>query len=369
MTEHEPAAAVPRLHLVARSLFRGTPVWAFRAGMFLIQRSETKRMNVDPVAGVAHTDNIDYAGDGHPAHRLDVIAPIPAADATDSRATASPAAGGTDARPLLPVYIYFHGGGWTSGDKTTVTKYCAHQAATGMVVVNVNYRRAGRFQMDHQIQDAGAAVRWVRENIRTHGGDPDRVVLGGDSAGGHIAALFTATSGSQELRAHFGMPAEQAAPAVQGLVLHCSAVDFSMFFAAAPILGRGFVRLLQPRSTTAAPARRATLREAATYLSPIEWIGPGHPAVFVTTSARDYFYESNLRFVERLRAALVPVETIIYGSANANTLHTWQQNYRFPESQTVWEHVTAFVNRVTALAEHPISLEQSVVGEHSVSLA
>ncbi|WP_253259812.1 alpha/beta hydrolase [Subtercola boreus] len=339
MQEHEAAASVPRLHLAARSLFRGTPVWAFRAGMFLIQRSEVRRMNEEPVEGVLHTDDIDYAGDGHPEHRLDVMAPA---------AVAPGGVGAADDRPLLPVYVYFHGGGWTSGDKSTVTKYCAHQAATGMVVVNVNYRRAGRFQMDHQLQDASAAVGWVRGNISVHGGDPDRLVLGGDSAGGHIAALFTATSDSPELRAHFGMARGHAAPRVRGLVLHCSAVDFSMFFARAPILGRGFVRLLHPRSSASAPDRRVSLRKAAAYLSPIEWIGPGHPAVFVTTSARDYFYESNLRFVERLRAALVPVETIIYGSENANTRHTWQQNYRFPESQNVWQRVTTFVNSVTS---------------------
>ena len=44
----------------------------------------------------------------------------------------------------LPVYVYFHGGGWTSGDKASLTKYCASQAEGGMVVVNVNYRKAPR---------------------------------------------------------------------------------------------------------------------------------------------------------------------------------------------------------------------------------
>ncbi|PPF77643.1 alpha/beta hydrolase [Subtercola sp. Z020] len=303
--------------------------------MFLIQRGETRRMNVDPVGGVAHTDDIDYAGSGHPAQRLDVIVP------TDAAGT------------LLPVYIYLHGGGWTSGDKSTVTKYCAHQAASGMVVVNVNYRPAGRFQMDHLIDDADRAVAWVHEHIGDFGGDPGRIVLGGDSAGGHIAALHTAAAASPELREHFGMSPERRTPAVQGLVLHCSAVDFSMFFGRAPILSRSFVRLLSPRSGGA----RKALKAAAAYLSPIEWIGPGHPAVFVTTSARDYFYESNLRFIERLRAALVPVETIVYGGANRNTLHTWQQNYRFPESQTVWARVTAFVNRVTAPVQSAVTTD------------
>ncbi len=57
-----------------------------------------------------------------------------------------------------------------------------------MVAVNVNYRRAPRFRMAHVLQDANAALGWVREHIADYGGDPARIVLGGDSAGGQIAA-------------------------------------------------------------------------------------------------------------------------------------------------------------------------------------
>ncbi|MEF2976679.1 alpha/beta hydrolase [Subtercola sp. YIM 133946] len=330
-----PAAAppvAPAWHLALRSLFKGTPVWAFRAGMFVIQNSETKRMNVDPVAGVRQTTDIDYAGHGHPQQRLDVLV------ADDTAAGAK------------PVYIYLHGGGWTSGDKNTVTKYCALQAAAGAVVVNVNYRRAGRFQMNHMIEDAASAVRWVHENIVGYGGDPARIVLGGDSAGGHIAALFTAASGSPELREHFGMPAGTGLDTVQGLVLHCSAVDFSEMFGRAPILSKNFVRLLHPRA-----AATRSLRAAATYLSPIEWVKAGHPEVFVSTSELDYFYESNLRFVSRLRAALVPVETLVYGRENRNARHTWQQNFRYPESQAVYARLSEFIQRVTAPVVAPIA--------------
>ncbi|UFS59689.1 alpha/beta hydrolase [Subtercola endophyticus] len=324
-------SAVPGWHLVLRSIFKGTPVWAFRAGMFFIQGSETKRMNVDPIEGVRATNDIDYVGDGHASHRLDVLAPEAPVASSDA----------------LPVYVYFHGGGWTSGDKSTVTKYCAHQAAAGVVVVNVNYRKAGRFQMNHLIEDAEEAVHWVHENIGRFGGDPSRVVLGGDSAGGHIAALFTASSSNGELREHLGMPATPRFGGVQGLVLHCSAVDLTELFDKAPILSKNFVRLLHPRGHRVAAASRS-LQAAASYLSPIEWVKPGHPEVFVSTSERDYFYASNLRFITRLRAAFVPVETLIFDREHRNARHTWQQNYRFAESQTVYERLTEFIKRVTA---------------------
>src|ERR1700712_892642 len=110
----------PRWHLALRSLFRGTPVWAFRAGMYFIQSSEVKRMNVDPIVGVRATNDIDYAaGRGigsHAQQRLDVLVPEhpgrPGHPGRPDQAEHREPPGGTP----LPVYVYFHGGGWTSGD-------------------------------------------------------------------------------------------------------------------------------------------------------------------------------------------------------------------------------------------------------------
>ena len=112
--------------------------------------------------------------------------------------------------------MYFHGGGWTSGDKASLTKYCASQAAGGMVAVNVNYRKAPRFQMAHVLTDANAALAWVRQNIAGYGGDPSRIVLGGDSAGGQIAALLTAASFRPELARHHGLTPAVPAPDFKG---------------------------------------------------------------------------------------------------------------------------------------------------------
>src|SRR6187431_2745228 len=117
----------------------------WRALMTHISPGEDRRFNRVPIDTVDYHLDIDYVGDGDPAHHLDVLVPH---------------------EPIgpLPVYVYFHGGGWTSGDKKPLTKYCASQALGGMVVVNVNYRLAGRSHMGHMLHDANAALAWVTEH-------------------------------------------------------------------------------------------------------------------------------------------------------------------------------------------------------------
>jgi acetyl esterase/lipase len=202
--------------------------------------------------------------------------------------------------------------------------------------------------MSHMLEDAESVLTWVRANIADFGGDPGRLVLGGDSAGGQIAALCSAATRSDALGEHHGLRTPQSAGDIRGLVLHCGAVDMSVVFEKGFVLGLNFLRMLLPRGDDRRTMRGAALRAASRFLSPIEWVGPDHPPVLVTTSERDYFYRANLRFVDRLRSFDVPVETLIYDRASSNTRHTWQQNYRFPESQEVYRRLAAFVHRVTA---------------------
>jgi acetyl esterase/lipase len=107
---------------------------------------------------------------------------------------------------------------------------------------------------------------------------------------------------------------------------------------------------VQELSRGAGDGKHPLLRKAAQFLSPIEWLDAGFPPVFVTTSERDYFYRANLNFVATLRRNSIPVETLIYDLANANASHTWQQNYRYPESQEVYRRLQGFVKRVAALS-------------------
>jgi acetyl esterase/lipase len=299
------------------------PVWLWRVFMAGLEPFERRRFALGPVYDVESELDIDYRGLGRADQRLDVIRPAERVDAS------------------LPVYVYFHGGGWTSGSKSALTNYCAAQAETGMVVVNVEYRKAPRARMVDMLDDGAAALEWVQQHIGEHGGDPTRIVLGGDSAGGQLASLLAQLAGRPELARYWGVRPPTPTDSIRGIVQHCAALDFSVVFRRGFIMGHGFVRMLLP-----APTGRDGLVARARWLSPIEWLWPEHPPVLVTTSRRDMFFDASRNFAAAARALGVRVVEHIDDSAQ----HTWQQDVRHPASAPVYTKLAEFVRSVTEIA-------------------
>lgn len=89
-----------------------------------------------------------------------------------------------------PVLVYYHGGGWVLGTLDSIDGVCRRLARRGeCVVVSVDYRLAPEHPFPAAVEDARAALRWVAENAGAFGGDPERVAVGGTSAGGNLAAV------------------------------------------------------------------------------------------------------------------------------------------------------------------------------------
>lgn len=92
-------------------------------------------------------------------------------------------------RPL-PVLVWLHGGGWVVGSLDSHDPVCRHLAAeTPSVVVAPAYRLAPEHPFPAGLDDAWAAVAWVSAHAAALGGDPHRLAVGGDSAGGNLAAV------------------------------------------------------------------------------------------------------------------------------------------------------------------------------------
>jgi acetyl esterase len=92
----------------------------------------------------------------------------------------------------FPVLVYLHGGGWICGSPSTHKKLGHRFAEAGFLVVNVDYRLAPEHPFPTPFDDAVGAVRWAAREASRWGGDVSRLAVGGDSAGGNLAAAAAA---------------------------------------------------------------------------------------------------------------------------------------------------------------------------------
>lgn len=96
-----------------------------------------------------------------------------------------------DAKPKkLPVVFWIHGGGWQAGDKSDVGQKPQFFVEKGFVFVSTNYRLYPNVEMGELIRDVAKALGWVHKHIAKHGGDPERILVGGHSAGAQLAAII-----------------------------------------------------------------------------------------------------------------------------------------------------------------------------------
>ncbi|MFK8113940.1 MAG: alpha/beta hydrolase fold domain-containing protein [Rubripirellula sp.] len=106
---------------------------------------------------------------------------------------------GTEGMPLV---VWIHGGAWRAGSKSSVpvTAWIQH----GFSIASIDYRLSPEAPFPAQVQDINAAIRFLRANADRFGVDPDRFVIAGASAGGHLAALVGVASGVSELEGELG---------------------------------------------------------------------------------------------------------------------------------------------------------------------
>jgi hypothetical protein len=114
-----------------------------------------------------------YTGEGadEKKHKLDLFVP--------------------EGKEKVPVLMWIHGGGWAIGDRKWYAELGRRFAEHGIGCAVISYRLSPAVRHPEHIQDCARAFAWLRDHVKEYGGDPERLFVSGQSAGGHLSALLT----------------------------------------------------------------------------------------------------------------------------------------------------------------------------------
>lgn len=214
-----------------------------------------------------------------------------------------------------PVVVFFHGGGFCLGDLDTHDHVArAHAVGAEAIVVSVDYRLAPEHPYPAGVNDAWAALQWVGAHAGELGGDPSRIAVAGDSAGGNLAAVLAV------------LARDNAGPDLVFQLLWYPVVTADLSLpshtenAFAPILDREVIEAflawyLPPEIDVTDPTMLpATLAPANADLS-------GLPPAFIGTAEHDPLRDDGACYAELLNAAGVAAElsnepTLVHGFVN-----------------------------------------------------
>lgn len=206
------------------------------------------------------------------------------------------------------ILVYFHGGGWTIGSIASHDKPCRYLCAkSGCIVVSVEYRLAPEHKFPSAIDDCVAAYRWVAENAAALGGDERHVAVGGDFAGGTLAAAVSLVC----------RDADGPKPAFQLLI--CPSTDLSGNYPSYQSCGEGYL-LTRPMIEwfrdhyLHSPADVADPRVSPLRAETLENL----PPAFLCTAGFDPLRDEGKAYADRLQGAGVATiyrnfESLVHG--------------------------------------------------------
>lgn len=229
----------------------------------------------------------------------------------------------------LPLLVYFHGGGWVGGTLDTHQPFCCLlSAAAETAILSVDYRQPPEHRFPAAVEDAIAATRWAVEHAASLGADRERVGVGGDSAGGNLAAVAALRvaegDGRIGLRAQLLLYPVTSHPHANHPSYDDNATGYGLTAEAMRWFWRQYAPEVDPANADASPLSRAEL--------------PALPPALVATAEYDVLRDEGRAYADKLQAAGVAVTRVHAPDMHHNYPVAPGTVARFPQSlQTLGE--------------------------------
>lgn len=218
----------------------------------------------------------------------------------------------------LPVIVSVHGGGWVYGNKELYSHYCLSLAKRGFAVVNFTYRLSPEHKFPCHLEDTVKVFDWVKKNAQQFGFDTDHVFAVGDSAGGHILALYCSICTNPEYAANFDFcPEEGLLP--KAVALNCAALDMETIQTSAGSNTMTLMKDVLPRKNR---------EEIFKLANPVAYVHEGFPPCFIMTSNEDFLNEQPKTFMKKLEECGVPYRYAFYGDEENKLGHVFHLDMR-----------------------------------------
>jgi acetyl esterase/lipase len=239
-----------------------------------------------------------------------------------------------------PVILWIHGGGFISSSPATVADYSVLLAHAGYTVASLGYSLAPGTRYPAPVRQGNAALAYLRANAARFGGDPSRIVLGGDSAGAQIASELAAAETGPALARAAGLTPAVAPGTLRGVVLFCGLYD------------------MRTVGSTGFPALRTYLwsytgvRDWTSYagidqLSTVSQVTADYPATFLSVGDADPFQSQATELAAALKRHAVPLTTLFWTGSGDHLSHEYQFDFALPQARTAFQQTLAFLAATT----------------------
>ncbi|TYP74588.1 alpha/beta hydrolase [Paenibacillus methanolicus] len=246
-----------------------------------------------------------------------------------------------DAREKLPTILWVHGGSFVAGDKSGTADWCAVMADRGYAVVSMNYEVAPEARYPaplRQMSEVAAYLAMLADRFPAL--DPERLIIGGDSAGAQIVSQFVAIQTNPELARLSGIRPTVPEGTLRAAVLYCGPYNVERLADGAGGL-RGW--LMRQLGWAYLGERKWSSSAIARQASTVHQVSDRFPPVFITDGNTGSFEAHGLELAEKLRSLGVAVDTLFFDAAAGAVPHEYQFQLDTPEALRCLERTLDFL--------------------------